>query len=59
MHSRYPTYVAPRSVDSKRTIDISPGLVKLDSLPGVLGRLADRRAVIEAYDALFSLLLII
>ena len=41
LHSRDATRVASRSIDRKSAIDIPSRLVKLDSLPRVLGRLAD------------------
>lgn len=59
MYSRYPTCIAPCRVDSKSPIDVSPGLIKLDSLPCVLGRLADRGTIVDAHNALVVYLLLL
>ena len=45
MHARQSTSIASSSVDGKGAIDVTPCLVELDSLPGILGSLADARAV--------------
>ena len=47
VYSRDPTRVTSSCIDSKCAIDITPSLVELDRLPGVLGRLADSRATFD------------
>lgn len=45
VHARDPACVAVCSVNGKSAIDITPSLVELNSLPGVLGSLADASRV--------------
>ena len=47
LHTRDTACVAPCGVDSKGPVDVPPSLIKLNGLPGVLGRLTDR---LTAFD---------